>query len=109
MTTIMTGKDGVDPLTRGPAAAQELFKRYSKVSNDFDRDAVIGAAANIVLNAVRQSLSKRQDADAAIIRLLETLRSTLNEHYDGLGQRRSVFPFHQVVEMPLIKFPKNRF
>jgi hypothetical protein len=108
MTTIMTGKDGVDPLTKGPAAAQELFKRYSKASSEFAHDAVIGAAANIILNAVRQSHPKRQDADAAVVSLLETMRSTLGEHYDGLGQRRSVFPFHQVVEMPLIKF-KNKF
>lgn len=105
---LMIGKQGADPLTAGPRSAQELFKRYSRETNGFPHDAAIGAAANIILNSVRQSYKNRKDADDAIRHLLEKMRSTLGDHYTSLGERRSIFPFHQVIEMPIIRFDKKK-
>lgn len=94
---LMVGEANVDPLTKGAKGPQELFKRFSREANGFPVDAAIGAAGNIILNAIRQEYPKQKDADEAITRLIEKLRQSLSDHYYGTGSRRSIFPFHQDV------------
>lgn len=94
---LMVGVDGVDPLTKGPDAARELFHRFTRAADGFPLDVAVGAAGNIILNAIRQEYKDKKDADEAINRLLTKLRSALEDHYYQSGGRRSVFPFHQSV------------
>jgi hypothetical protein len=96
-----------DPLKQGPTAEQELFKLFSGVANGFPTDAAVGAAANILLNGLRQNNTTRQKAEAAFDELFGKLKSILVAHYDGAGKRRSVFPFHQMINVPHVDLRKK--
>lgn len=97
-----------DPLRQGPNAERELFTRFSGAASGFPMDAAIGAAANILLNALRQNNASRRQAEAAFDELFGKLKSILVGHYDGVGRRRSVFPHHQVIEVPLINMRSKK-
>jgi len=96
-----------DPLVQRPNAERELFVQLSKVCRGFPFDAVQGAAANILLNVLRQKHASRRQAEAAFDELFGKLKSILVAHYDGAGKRRSVFPHHQVIEVPHIDLRKK--
>jgi hypothetical protein len=96
-----------DPLIQRPEAERELFKHFSQLANGFPSDAVQGAAANILLNVLRQSCATQRQAEAMFDDLAGKLKSILVSHYDGAGKRRSVFPFHQTIDVPLIHFKKK--
>jgi hypothetical protein len=99
--SLKVGVKNVDPLTKGPDAAFVLFQAMAKEANKgFTRDDVIGAAANLILNALRQDCAKHKDADEALTRLLEKSRQALAEHYGPTGVRRSIFPHNQVIQVP---------
>ncbi len=82
-----------------PDAARELFKRLSALSSGFSSEDVVGAATNLLVNAIRQRQPKRFGAerqfDEAFGRAKHTL---LEQHYDLAGNRRNIFPFDQFVE-----------
>ncbi len=100
-------KKGVDPLKMGPEAGLEVYKRYQRASIGFPYDLVTNAAANIILNVLRQSHKKKSKADDALRQLLERMRGVLDDHYDHAGNRRSIFPFNQNIDVGnVIKFPK---
>jgi len=96
-----------DPLKQGPTAERELFSRLAPVCNGFPHDAVVGAAANVLLNALRQSNASRRQAEVAFDELFGKLKSILVAHYDGAGKRRHVFPHDQVIEVPHIDLRKK--
>ena len=98
----------MDPLLDRPTAEKELFQALAKVANGFSNDDVIGASANILLNVLRQSCSNRKEAEKAYDELFGKLKSLLLSHYDGAGNRRSVFPFDQVIQPGLIEL-NNEF
>jgi hypothetical protein len=41
-----------------------------------------------------------EDAEARFDEISGRTKQLLLDHYDGAGNRRSVFPFHQVIEVP---------
>jgi hypothetical protein len=99
-----------DPLTKPDVAAdggRELFSQMSKVANGFGSDDVIAAAANLLINAIRQQAGTRQRAEVVFDDLFGRTKATLLKHYDGSGNRRSVFPFDQHITIPLIS-SRNR-
>jgi hypothetical protein len=104
---LMIGKVGLDPLTKCPEPARELHARFGKIADGFNADDVINAALNIMINTLRQTYSRKKDADEAVDRLLAKTRQALDNHYYGNGTRRSIFPFHQVIEVPFLDFKKN--
>jgi hypothetical protein len=98
-----------DPLNDAPGAARELAKRMSQVAAGFGYDDVVGAAANVLINALRQGCPKRADAERAIDELFGRSKQALLEHYDSVtGRRRSIFPHHQVIT-PQFFGNKNKF
>ena len=105
MTPTIGGKS--DPLNQRPDAERELFTRMSQLSSGFPHEAVVGAAANVLLNAIRQNKATRQQAELAFDELFGKLKAILVDHYDGAGRRRSVFPHPQTIEMPMIRFKKG--
>lgn len=98
----------MDPLKTGPKNSQELFERFSKTAKDFPCDVVVGAASNLLLNALRQSHARRDKAGAAFDELAGRLKKVLMEHYNGQGDRRNVFPFHQNIQMPRLVVKATR-
>ena len=104
----MAVSNSSDPLRNpslAPDAARELFQRLSQVANGFGREDVTAAAANLLVNAVRQSCASRRQAEVVFDDLFGRAKALLlDQHYDGAGKRRSVFPFDQAIHVPLMRF-----
>lgn len=97
-----------DPLTLAtPDRQRELFTRMSAVADGFGADDVVGAAVNLLVNAIRQSQPTRRQAEVRFDELFGRTKQILVDHYDALGRKRGVFPYDQVVEMPLVNLRKN--
>lgn len=92
-----------DPLHQsGPEAEKELFRRLGHVCNEFPRETVLGAAMNLLVNAIRQEHATRGRAEAAFDEIAGRAKNVLLErHYDLVGNRRNVFPFAQTIDLPL--------
>lgn len=78
-----------------------LFRIFSHAATGKNADAVMGAAVNMIMNAIRQNYPLRKDAEAKITELFGRAKELLlANHYDSVtGKRRSVFPHTQVVRM----------
>jgi uncharacterized protein (DUF1697 family) len=76
---------------------RELFTRFSREANGFSKDAVVGAAVNLLLNAMRQSCQTRNKAEAAFDDLFGRAKSILVDHYGSLGRKRGIFPYDQTI------------
>jgi hypothetical protein len=101
-----------DPLhANATATDRELFQRVAALLNGVPASSVATIACNILVNAIRQSVPLRKDAEALVNELFARAKSVLlDEHYDSVtGKRRSVFPFTQVVHAPFHDNSKNRF
>lgn len=103
---LRVGKQNADPLTdTAPEAGRVLFDRMNKVAKDFPFEAVVNAASNVLLNVMRQRNATRAEAERDFNEMFGRLKSILMAHYDGpTGKRRSVFPFHQNIDMPFLDF-----
>jgi hypothetical protein len=93
----------VDPLRSAQGQEKLLFDIFATAANGKNADAVMGAALNIILNAIRQNYPKRADAEAKINELFgRATQLLLADSYDSVtGLRRTVTPITQVVRMPL--------
>lgn len=92
-----------DPILKAsPDAERELFDRLTQAANGFQRDQVIGASANVIVNALRQTHATRRAALDDFDALTARVRALIASHYDGTGKRRNVFPFHQHIEVPML-------
>jgi len=89
---------------------RELFDRFSIDAQQFPVESVAGAAANILANAIRQAYPTRIAAEQAFNELMEKTRALLLEqHYDGHGRKKGIFPYNQIIEVPTVDFrTKNR-
>jgi hypothetical protein len=97
-------RNPLDPLHKtGPEAHRELFRRLAAVANGFSTEAVVGAAVNMLINAIRQSHAKWTGSGGAEARFNEIFgrhKEVLKGHYDGAGNRKpSIFPFDQTIHM----------
>lgn len=94
-----------DPLTLAtPNNQRELFQRLSKAADGFSAEDVIGAAANMLINAIRQSQPSRAQAEARFDELFGRSKAVLVDHYDTLGRKRGIFPYDQVIAAAKIDF-----
>lgn len=90
-----------DPLRKsGPDQQRELFTAFCKVAHGFSTEDAIGAAMNVLVNALRQAHGTQAAALARLDELVSGSKGLLAQHYDALGRRRNVFPFHQTIELP---------
>lgn len=93
-----------DPLHKvgGPNKQLELFKKCAHECNGYPSDDVIGAAVNLLINALRGAYGDRRQVEARFNDLVGRSKQALLDHYDGVsGKRRNIFPFDQRIEMPL--------
>lgn len=89
-----------DPMLKaGPDQQRELFTQFAQLASGFSTEDVIGSAMNLLVNAIRQSQPKQKGALDRLDQLNTKTRELLAAHYDVIGNRRNVFPFHQVIQM----------
>ena len=89
----------------GWAGGQALFKAFALAANGHPAQDAIGAAANIIANAVRQNCGTRKEAEGVMHEMFGRTMVALMEHYDPTtGRRRSVVPFDQVLTVSHTKF-----
>lgn len=87
-----------DPLRASPETGRVLLERFGQVATDFPLPAVINAATNLLVNAIRQSVPKRPAALAYYDELFGRAKTMLASHYDAVtGNRRNVFAHTQHV------------
>lgn len=86
-----------DPLLKTNFSDKELFVRFSREANGFPNDAVVSAAANVLLNAIRQKSKTWNEAEKEYNELFGRLKSLLSDHYDYGGRKKGIFPYHQYV------------
>jgi hypothetical protein len=90
-----------DPLRSQQGQEKLLFDLFAQVSIGKNADAVMGAAINMIMNAIRQNYPTRDAAEQKIDELFGRGKSLLlANHYDSTtGRRRSVIPHTQIVRM----------
>ncbi len=98
-----------DPLLKvGPDAERELFMLFGRAANGFPTDVTIGAALNMIINAMRQQHTTRAQAEKAFDEMFGRGKTILTNHYDSLGRKRGIFPYDQNIVMPMYDArPKN--
>lgn len=100
-----------DPLHKsGPEAEKTLFRDMVSAANGYPLDIVAGATINILVNAVRQMNSTQKEAHVSFDELVSKAKSLLlDQHYDNMGNRKNIFPFHQNIEVPLLDLRTEKF
>lgn len=103
MSIYPEGHNPKDPLIKtGPDAQMELTKLFGKAATGFPNEAVIGAAINVLVNALRQTYPRASAAEARYSELVGRFKTILLSHYDGVtGKRRAIFPHHQTISPAL--------
>jgi hypothetical protein len=72
-----------------PDQRSELTRRFAQTADGYEREAVINAGGNMVLNAIRQNHGKLADAERELDYFVERMLAALREnHYDSNGERR---------------------
>ncbi len=91
-----------DPLKSTHPGEQELFGKVATLLNGVPVEMARSIAVNLLVNAIRQAVPYRKEAEAIIDELMGRAKTLLlDKHYDAVtGQRRSVIPFTQVIEAP---------
>lgn len=96
-----------DPLKAGPEAGRVLMERFARSADEFPPAAVIDAAANLLVNAIRQSFPSRGAALTFYDELFGRTKTLLESHYDSVtGRRRQVFAHTQHVIMDVHRDPE---
>ena len=91
-----------DPLHKsGPDAGKELFRRMVQVAHGFPNEAVLNAAANLLINPIRQNCDSWAKAEPVFNEWFGRTKQILRDHYDANLKRKNIFPYDQVVQMPL--------
>jgi len=98
-----------DPIKNaGPEAGRVLLERFGAVANEFPLPVVIDAAANVLINAIRQSIPKRVKALAYFDELFGRSKTVLDKHYDAVtGDRRNIFAHTQHVILDTHRDPEG--
>lgn len=94
-------RNPADPLHKsGPESGKELFRRFSQAANGFPTEAAVNASINILINSIRQGTSDWKSAERAFDEYFGRSKQLLKDHYDSLGRKKGIFPFHQVLLPP---------
>lgn len=97
----MLGKK--DPIAiSGPDARRALFEAFAHEASGFPQDDVLNAAANLLVNALRQQYPSRSHAALAFDEIATKAKELLMSHYDSAGRKKGIFPYDQRIELPLI-------
>lgn len=102
---MVNGFNPKDPLLgTGPDQQRSLFDAFSHAAGQHPVEDVIGASVNMLVNAIRQTYPQRNMAEARWLDLAGRIRELMLSHYDSVtGRRKSIFPFDQIISVPLHK------
>lgn len=92
-----------DPLkTNLQPGELELWERIQRLMSGASLNVVRSIAVNLLINAIRQSIPDRKNAEGAINEIFGRAKTVLlDQHYDPVtGRRRATFPFTQQIQMP---------
>lgn len=85
-------------------AEHELFAAVARQCAGHPLEHALSAAINLMVNAIREGVADRKDAEERIDELFGKAKTLLlDQHYDPVtGKRRNVFPFTQTMEVPFL-------
>ena len=93
-----------DPLLDMAAEGQiRLMQKFGKLASGSSQEVVMGAALNIITNALRQTYPNRLQAVSRYEELIARGREILAEQYNAAGKRKEGVPFTQHIHVPLLK------
>lgn len=79
--------------------SRRLLEDFAKAADGYSRDAVICAAANLILNALRQSHPHKEGAEDELDCLAQDMKMALGrEHYTKDGTRNGLIILGQKVK-----------
>ena len=91
-----------------PDRTRELFEKLSKAADGSSASEVANAALSLLIGSIRQAKPTRDGAEKMFDELAGRAKHLLLEqHYHGNGQRRNIFPHHQVIEVGPPDWSKN--
>jgi hypothetical protein len=97
-----------DPLHGAtPPGGRELMRALAPTLHGVPNDVVLDVAVNLIINVLRQQNPTWAKAEVAWDELFGRGKTILHQHYDASGRKRGVFPYDQVVTMPLFELGKN--
>lgn len=97
-----------DPLRSAmPEPGRVLMQSFARAAAGFPRDAVVDAAVNLLVNALRQEHGTRAAVERAFDELSGKAKQMLLDHYDSLGRKRGIFAFDQVISVQLFDVRKS--
>jgi hypothetical protein len=77
------------------SSERALFEAFAQAANGYSRDTVVGAAGNVLANALRQSHRTRGAAEEELDALVVNIKRSFANHYNNDGtrkERRLVLP-----------------
>lgn len=96
-----------DPLHDAPEAARELLRRFGQMADGFPAAQAVYAAANLIINALRQSHASRDAAERAWDEIMGRAKARLMGCYDGAGRKKGVYPYDQHLVVPHLDFRRR--
>lgn len=99
-----------DPLHgSGPQVGLELFRAMGKLASGMPADAVINAAAALLINAIRQTAPNWQRAEQLFDELFGRSKQLLSNHYDQVsGRKKGIFPYDQHIVLDELFVERDR-
>lgn len=92
----------LDPMLKVSSQAQRaLFESFCQAANGFSTEAVVGAAINVLVNAIRQSQPTKHQAEKRFDELFGQTKQVLINHYDSVGRKKGIFPYDQTIHATL--------
>jgi hypothetical protein len=91
-----------DPINNVEPAQLVLFKKLVEQARGHSAEQVAGAAANLIVNALRQTYPTRDAAEVAFNELFGKTKQILMDHYDSTGRKKGIFPYNQVIHAALV-------
>lgn len=87
-----------DPLqSSAPDVSLELFRMMGKLAAGRPVEAIVNAASNLLINAVRQNAVDWRRAEVIFDEVYGRSKQLLKNHYDTQGRKKGIFPYDQVI------------
>lgn len=91
-----------DPLLKtGPERQAELFKTFCNSADGYSAEDVINAAAMVLINALRQTHPRRENAAPRFDEISAKAKGILMDQYNSAGRLKGIYPYDQHIVMPL--------
>jgi hypothetical protein len=99
-----------DPINKASLETEaDLFRQICQLCSQLPSETVLNMSRNLAVNVIRQTRSNWTEAEATMNMLFQGNLELLSRHYNTTsGRKNGLFPFNQIIEMPLVKIPKQQ-